>query len=1089
MRCSICQQEIIDDAAFCPHCAHAVADAPVYDDFRYEAFVSYRHLPTDEKVAQRVHRALEGMVIPREVRKTRGKTRLGKLFRDQDELPTSSSLDGQIDEALRQSPWLIVVCSPETPQSRWVSREVELFASYHGRDRILLALAEGEPQQSFPSLLLTRLAPDGTGSVHEVADEPIAADFRADTRKRFSAELDRLAAPLMGCGYDDLRRRQHTRRMRLVATATSIVAVLATGFGAFSWHQQRQIEANYRAAQAHESESLAVEAERLLAQGDRMEAIQVAMAALPESSASDDRPLVPAAQLALEHALQVYPSTTLWRSSYAVKGVTSAYAFSPTGLQAFEAADGTVQVRDLEGGSIVSTMDPRSEIAEVANREVGTLKMQFCGERLACYAEGGMAVFDPTSGQLAWRASIDSFDASSDVAVSPDAAHIAVGVSFGAAHVIGDERSDTLIVRVIDVRDGSVAQGFKLPLDPYATHTNQVCLAFSPDGTALAVANSGRIWTVDLASGDVNWTNLPDSGAHQLIWLDDVLACVCTSDSSLGAYTDTVQLACYSPELYLLWSVPFEPESAFDAHGMPLDTDTRVVGAYDATVEGEEGEQVQPRLVLATGSTARHLDKATGEEVARQSTSVPIRASLLDGLLYLADQDGNVFAQSPGEESSVAGLTQLSVARGSFAHFGRADGITYLAAYDSTSGIYRIYRFSRRSDVAERTPLTSKYLHTTLGSVGVDDATQLLVSADEVEVAGLDANTFKRQWKRSFSWLGFEESACDIACGDHAVYVFEKDHAGDGPATIAVLSPTDGKPTDRIELPEGLEDLADVREVVREDTTLLVVRSLGSAAVIDTATHEELVRATPTSGQILDAWLAGDALLVLEAPAFGGTANTLELFSLADGSILATPLSSCTVRTGEGGQLVTLSESAGMVAVCCADGRVRAFDSAQGTLVWEGTEEFAGLINLVFAPDGTSLLAQDATGACLLLSAEDGHVMAASSATLPPLTAFWDKGAETGQLDALYVHQGLTNDLGIVTISLDPACFGPLSDTFCGLYYTPDGSAVLTYDTMEDDAFGTCPHYTLDDLLAYARTTIEGHELTDAERRLYRIED
>ena len=899
----------------------------------------------------------------------------------------------------------------------------------------------------------------------------------------------------------DLRRRQHARRMGIIAAVTSLVAVLASAFGAFSWYQQRQTEANYRAAQAHESESLAVEAERLLAQGDRMEAIQVAMAALPESSAASDRPLVPAAQLALEHALQVYPSTTLWRSCYAIKDVTSAYALSPAGLQAFEAEDGTVQVRTLENGAIVATMDPRKEIATVTGGEVNLLKLQFCGERLVCYASGGMAVFDATTGTLAWRATIDSFDASSDVTVSPDATHLAVGASFGPAHVIGDERSNVLIVRVIDARDGSVAQGFKLPLDEYGSHTDEVRFAYSPDGGTLAVANSGRLWTIDLATGDVNWTNLPDSGIHQLAWCGDSLVCVCTTDSMLDLNTDTVQVACYAPELYLRWSLPFEAEKAFDAHGLPLDIDTRAVGTYELAVEAdetaEEGyfeqvddtQSVQTVLVVATGSTVRHLALGTGEELSRQSTSAPIRASMLDGLLCLADQDGNVSAQTPGEDSTVAGLAQLSVASGNYASFGKVGGTTYLAAYDSGSDVYRVYRLAPRSDVSDRTPFKSKYLHTNLGRVCVGTPDQLLVSADDTEVAGLDANTLKRLWKRSFAWLGYDEGSCSFSCGDKAIYVFETDHKGDGAPIITVLSAENGKPADHIELGEGWDGLLDVREVAREESNHLVIRDLSSAAVIDAATHEELVRVTPASGQILDAWLLGNALLTLEAPSFGGTVSTLELFSLADGSAISAPICSYTVKTGGSGQLVSVDETKAMVAVSCSDGRVRAFGAGDGALVWEGDEDLPGITALAFAADGSSLLAQDATGTCLLLSAEDGHVVAASSATIPPISVFWADPDHPDLITALYRHNGLMDDVGIATISLDAASFGPLSDTFTGLYYTPDGAVVLTYDTMDDSAFGTCPHYSLDDLLARARTVIEGHELTDAERRLYRIEN
>ena len=56
---------------------------------RYEAFISYRHVPADEAAAKRVQHALEGFRIPRALRRDERRS-LGRLFRDEDELKTSS---------------------------------------------------------------------------------------------------------------------------------------------------------------------------------------------------------------------------------------------------------------------------------------------------------------------------------------------------------------------------------------------------------------------------------------------------------------------------------------------------------------------------------------------------------------------------------------------------------------------------------------------------------------------------------------------------------------------------------------------------------------------------------------------------------------------------------------------------------------------------------------------------------------------------------------------------------------------------------------------------------------------------------------
>lgn len=61
------------------------------DSFIYEAFISYRHLPKDTTVVKRVQRAIEGFSIPAALRQAAGRSKLGKVFRDEDELPAGGA--------------------------------------------------------------------------------------------------------------------------------------------------------------------------------------------------------------------------------------------------------------------------------------------------------------------------------------------------------------------------------------------------------------------------------------------------------------------------------------------------------------------------------------------------------------------------------------------------------------------------------------------------------------------------------------------------------------------------------------------------------------------------------------------------------------------------------------------------------------------------------------------------------------------------------------------------------------------------------------------------------------------------------------
>ena len=88
-----------------------------------------------------LHRALESYRIPAPlvgmpVAAGVVPARLSPVFRDRDELSTASDLGYTIEEALRQSWCLVVVCSPAAARSRWVDAEVEAFRKLGRGDRI-----------------------------------------------------------------------------------------------------------------------------------------------------------------------------------------------------------------------------------------------------------------------------------------------------------------------------------------------------------------------------------------------------------------------------------------------------------------------------------------------------------------------------------------------------------------------------------------------------------------------------------------------------------------------------------------------------------------------------------------------------------------------------------------------------------------------------------------------------------------------------------------------------------------------------------------------------------------------------------------
>lgn len=209
----------------------------VSDDHKYWAFISYSH--ADARWAGWLHRSLEGYRIPRHLvgRETATGTvppKLFPVFRDRDELAGSPELGRSLREALRQSRFLVVVCSPRAAQSRWVDEEIRYFKSLGRSSRVLALVVDGEPNaadpggaalECFPDAL--RFHVDADGRLTDRPAEQVAADARPHADGRGNALL-KLLAGILGVGFDELRRRDlQSRNRRLAALAGAACAVAA----------------------------------------------------------------------------------------------------------------------------------------------------------------------------------------------------------------------------------------------------------------------------------------------------------------------------------------------------------------------------------------------------------------------------------------------------------------------------------------------------------------------------------------------------------------------------------------------------------------------------------------------------------------------------------------------------------------------------------------------------------------------------------------------------------------------------------------------------------------------------------------------
>jgi hypothetical protein len=146
-------------------------------------------------------------------------------------------LGENIENALRLSRALIVICSPRAAASRWVNEEIKLYKSMGREGRVFCLIVDGEPYapadsgllECFPKAVLLRL--DENGELSDEPAEPIAADAREEKDGKQNALL-KLIAGIIGVSYDELRQRERQRQLRRRIRLAASVAAAMVGLAA-----------------------------------------------------------------------------------------------------------------------------------------------------------------------------------------------------------------------------------------------------------------------------------------------------------------------------------------------------------------------------------------------------------------------------------------------------------------------------------------------------------------------------------------------------------------------------------------------------------------------------------------------------------------------------------------------------------------------------------------------------------------------------------------------------------------------------------------------------------------------------------------
>ena len=229
-------------------------------EYRFKAFLSYSH--QDESRAAWLHHALETYRVPRRLVGSQGQFgsvpgKLTPVFRDREELSSATDLSDKITNALEESEFLVVICSPASARSHWVNEEIRQFRALGRQDRIFCLIVDGDPQSEGPG---TACFPPALVE-HEggLKHEPLAADIRKWADGKNLAKL-KLVAGILGIRLDKLRQRELQRKRKFQAVAGfAIAAVIALAVFAF---QKNLSEQQAREARQRDREN----AEQMLSQ-------------------------------------------------------------------------------------------------------------------------------------------------------------------------------------------------------------------------------------------------------------------------------------------------------------------------------------------------------------------------------------------------------------------------------------------------------------------------------------------------------------------------------------------------------------------------------------------------------------------------------------------------------------------------------------------------------------------------------------------------------------------------------------------------------------------------------------------------------
>lgn len=204
--------------------------------FTYYAFISYKR--EDEKWAKWLQKKLESYGFPVALRKDNPSLpqKIRPIFRDQSDL-SGGNLKEEIEKGLAESKYLIVICSPRSAKSPWVSKEVRYFIDCGRENYIIPFIIGGSPNASNPE---DECFPEG---LRLLSGEREILGININEMGRDAAAI-KVIARMFNLRFDTLwQRHERDKRRKRFAVIASIVlfALISLGVGIYMTFLNTQI--------------------------------------------------------------------------------------------------------------------------------------------------------------------------------------------------------------------------------------------------------------------------------------------------------------------------------------------------------------------------------------------------------------------------------------------------------------------------------------------------------------------------------------------------------------------------------------------------------------------------------------------------------------------------------------------------------------------------------------------------------------------------------------------------------------------------------------------------------------------------------